>query len=59
MKILVYGAGVIGGQHCHALCTTEHCRHAPARWRIWMKPFRRSGIGSWIIPCHHSTVSVT
>ena len=43
MKILVYGAGVIGGQLCHALCACGHEVAVVARGG-WAETLRRSGL---------------
>ena len=47
MKILIYGAGVIGGQLCHALCACGNDVSVVTRG-AWAETLRRSGL--WI---HH------
>ena len=43
MKILIYGAGVIGGQLCHALCACGNDVSVVARG-AWAETLRRSGL---------------
>ena len=43
MKILVYGAGVIGGQLCHALCACGHDMSVIARG-AWAETLRTEGL---------------
>ena len=43
MKILVYGAGVIGGQLCHALCACGQDVSVIAR-NAWAETLRTEGL---------------
>ena len=43
MKILIYGAGVIGGQICHALCTCGNDVTVIARGS-WAETLRTEGL---------------